>query len=197
MQFRGTNIELPRWRAPAWRTDEPERRRTRASIAALPIVAGISAGLGALALYLFDPDRGRARRAQARDRLAATARHFGDRAGRGSRYIGTTVSGKAKALAASRNGHERDESMNDAALAHHVESDLFRDRRVPKGKIDINAEKGTVVLRGTVESESQRRSIESRVAKISGVTDVRNLLHLEGTPAPTSRGSSTSPGAAG
>jgi osmotically-inducible protein OsmY len=77
---------------------------------------------------------------------------------------------------------------NDAVLVSKVESEVFGDPDIPKGGISINAENGIVVLRGQVEDPEQIRRLEQAVGKIDGVLGVENLLHLPGTPAPTSHG---------
>jgi osmotically-inducible protein OsmY len=69
------------------------------------------------------------------------------------------------------------EQPNDATLAHKVESILFRDPRVPKGQISINAEKGSAFLRGQVDPPELIAELEARVRKIAGVQQVENLLH--------------------
>ena len=74
--------------------------------------------------------------------------------------------------------------LDDAGLAHRVESVLFRDRAVPKRAISINAERGTVFLRGQVETAGLIDEIGVAVAHIPGVRRVVNLLHVPGTDAP-------------
>ena len=61
---------------------------------------------------------------------------------------------------------------------------LFRDPRVPKGQISINAEDGSVFLRGQVERAELIEAVDDAVARIGGVDRVVNLLHLPGTEAP-------------
>jgi osmotically-inducible protein OsmY len=67
-----------------------------------------------------------------------------------------------------------------------VETIVFRDPAVPKGDLNINAENGTVFLRGQVESSELVEELGKRVRRISGVRQVENLLHLPGMPAPAS-----------
>jgi osmotically-inducible protein OsmY len=76
----------------------------------------------------------------------------------------------------------------DAALVSKVESEVLGNPDFPKESISINAENGIVVLRGQVEHPGQVRRLEKAVRKIDGVLGVENLLHLPGTPAPTSHG---------
>lgn len=76
------------------------------------------------------------------------------------------------------------EPLDDAGLAHKVESVLFRDPHAPKGQININAERGTIFLRGQVESPELIDDLTESVRKIPGVSEVVSLLHLPGTEAP-------------
>lgn len=76
------------------------------------------------------------------------------------------------------------EPLDDAGLAHKVESILFRDTRVPKGRISVNAERGAVYLRGELETVELIDDVASATERISGVRQVVNLLHLSGTEAP-------------
>jgi osmotically-inducible protein OsmY len=71
-------------------------------------------------------------------------------------------------------------------LVDRVESIVFRDPRFPKGQISINAEQGEVFLRGQVARPELIQDLEEAVRKVPGVRGVENLLHLPGTPAPTS-----------
>jgi osmotically-inducible protein OsmY len=73
---------------------------------------------------------------------------------------------------------------DDITLAHKVETEIFRPADAPKGTVNVNAVDGVVFLRGTATSE-QITELESKVRAIPGVKDVRNLLHVPGTPAPS------------
>jgi hypothetical protein len=72
--------------------------------------------------------------------------------------------------------------MDDATLARKVETEIFRIRGIAKGKIDVNAADGVVWLRGQVTRLEQMRELEERARHVLGVKEVRNLLHLPGTP---------------
>jgi osmotically-inducible protein OsmY len=142
----------------------------------------LSAALGAAVAYLFDPQSGRRRRAVLRDRGAALARKSFRRLGRAQRHA------QAEAYGLSQKAHHlREEAKprpDDATLAQKVETEIFRDPEVPKGQINVNAENGTVVLRGEVNTPDLIRDLEERTRKVQGVEEVENLLHLPGTPAP-------------
>lgn len=136
--------------------------------------------LGAALTYFFDPENGKRRRKLAADRLAGLARRHGQRAIKG------TVS-RAHALK-QKGAHLREEPKpqpDDVTLARKVETEIFRDADIPKGRINVNAENGKVVLRGEVEQPELIKDLEQRTKKVQGVQEVENLLHVPGTPAPT------------
>lgn len=145
------------------------------------LAAAVSAVAGAVMALAFDPERGRGRRIQTMDRAAGTLRRTGRAARRAGRMVGATAAGLGARATHLASGSAPE---NDATLAHKVQSELFRDPEIPKGRININAEKGCIVLRGVADSPAQIEMIELRVRDIGGVQDVRNLLHLENTPAP-------------
>jgi len=89
-------------------------------------------------------------------------------------------------------GGRRDEStpvppkpFDDVTIARKVESVIFRDRRVAKGKVDVNVADGVVWLRGEVKTPDLIRRLEARAREVPEVKGVENLLHLPKTPAPT------------
>jgi hypothetical protein len=143
-------------------------------------LGGLAAG--ASLAYFFDPERGRRRRHLARDRAVGVSHRVTRRTGRTLRAVAAQAQGHARGLAHRlRPGPVAE--LDDIELAHKVESILFRDRRVPKGQISVNAEEGRVFLRGEVEPDLIA-DLEHAVRKIRGVRDVENLLHPPGTPAP-------------
>ncbi len=144
-------------------------------------VAALGAAVGALGAHLLDPDRGRGRRARYADQLAAGARRGASRLDRGRRVVASRLVGVAEELKHAGNGQPM---PNDAALTEKLETELFRDPSVPKGKININAEHGVVVLRGEVDTPEQQALLEERARRVPGVADVQNLLHLPNQPAP-------------
>jgi osmotically-inducible protein OsmY len=138
------------------------------------------AALGAALTYFFDPDNGKRRRKVATDRLAGLFRRHGRRLSRG---VASQAHGlKQKAT------HLREEPKaqpDDVTLARKVESEIFRDADVPKGKINVNAENGRIVLRGEADSREMIEELVGKARKVQGVQDVENLLHAPGEPART------------
>lgn len=75
--------------------------------------------------------------------------------------------------------------LDDATIARKVESAIFRDRRIAKGKVDVNVADGVVWLRGEARTPQLIKLAESRASEVPEVTKVENLLHLPKTPAPS------------
>lgn len=159
------------------------RRQGPGRLLATGAIGAVGAAIGAGIAFLFDPQRGHARRAQLADRSAALLRGAGREVGHRTRRIRSALEGRMAAI-----GHGSGEPMpNDASLATKVESRLFRDPEVPKGAININVEQGIVVLRGEVPDAGLGERLEREARAIPGVWEVENLLHLPGEPAPTQR----------
>ena len=138
--------------------------------------------VGALAMFFFDRERGRRRRHMLRDRSMARLR----RIGRSLRHTWRGAAAETYGVS-HRIVHLVPRQTNvadDDTLRQRVESQLFRDRHVPKGTMNINCEHGTVILRGEVDSFDEVAELEGRVRRIPGVRAVQNLLHPHGTPAP-------------
>ena len=144
-------------------------------------VAGTT--LGWLLGYLFDPRLGKRRRRVGVDWTLGRVRRVARRGERAQRYAASTVVGRAQAVLHRRDADER--PLDDATLAHKIESIVFRDPHVPKGQISVNAEKGVVYLRGEVPDRMLLDELVSRVREVQGVRGVESLLHLPGEPAPT------------
>jgi hypothetical protein len=143
------------------------------------------AGFGALAMYFFDPNLGRTRRAKFSDQLAGLFRRGARRAERTGRHVAAEAYGAKQKLA--HLGTPESPPPNDAALVAKVESEAFRRADFPKGSINVNAEDGIIFLRGELQDEKQISDLEQRVRKVTGVVDVRNLLHLPGQAPPNKK----------
>jgi osmotically-inducible protein OsmY len=150
-----------------------------------PLSVLIGAGVGAAVAYFFDPVRGRSRRIQAAEQLAATGRDLLRQTSRqGSRAL-SDLQGQADRLGQQAAVQtERLATQDDVTVAKRVESQIFRDRSLPSGAVSVNAEDGVIVLRGELDSEEQIRRVEAAAREVAGVRGIQNLLHLSGTPAP-------------
>jgi osmotically-inducible protein OsmY len=131
--------------------------------------------LGAALSYFFDPENGKRRRKVTADRLAALMCRHGGRLMKGTGSQAHALKQKATHLR-----EEPKPQPDDVTLARKVETEIFRDADVPKGKINVNAENGKVVLRGEVDSPELIDDLVSKARKVQGVQEVESLLH---TPA--------------
>ena len=152
---------------------------SRGRAAGLCLMAGMTS---AVMMFFFDPERGRRRRRMFRDQMMARSRRMlraMARMGRGAAAETYGVSHKIVHLVP-----KTTEVPDDETLCQRVESQLFRDRHIPKGDINISCEHGMVILRGQLDSITEIGRIEERVRRVNGVRGVQNLLHPIGTPAP-------------
>ncbi|HXF35971.1 MAG TPA: BON domain-containing protein [Actinomycetota bacterium] len=134
-------------------------------------------GIGALLSYLWDPDRGRARRVRLRDRAAGLGRRVRRRGAR----RGWKAISDARGLIL-RLRHRREEiPENDETLVQKVRSEVLGRGDMPSG-VTVGAERGVVSLRGQVQHPHDIRTLERAVRRVPGVRGVENLLHLPGVP---------------
>jgi hypothetical protein len=133
------------------------------------------AALGAAAAYMFDPDRGRARRARLRDQLDAKARRAGRRAGQRWRDADNRVKG----LAARAGGGGRFHPVDDTAVVEHLRTVLAR-LDVSTADITTEVVDGVARVRGEIANQAAMDKVMSAVAGEAGVSRVENLMHLPG-----------------
>jgi osmotically-inducible protein OsmY len=136
-------------------------------------ILSIAAAAAALT-YFFDPENGKRRRKMALDRAAGFFRRKVRLLDRGRRRAVSTGYGAVQ-KAKHRSETEKPQP-NDATLKAKVESEVFRDPRVPKGRVDVNAEDGVVYLRGEVDSPDLVVELEEATRNVHGVRQVENLL---------------------
>jgi hypothetical protein len=80
---------------------------------------------------------------------------------------------------------QRPKALDDVAITRKVETIIFRQRGVQKGKIDVNTADGVVWLRGQAKTPQQIKTLERKALEVPEVVRVENLLHLPNTPAPS------------
>lgn len=139
-------------------------------------------GLGALAMYFFDPERGRTRRAKVQDKITKFRTRGSRAVDQAQRSVGAQAYGVQQKVEAAR--REEAPPENDQTLQAKIESEVLGKAEYPKGSINVNVEHGVVYLRGEVPSQDTKSAIDQDVRNVTGVVDVHNLLHLPGDPAP-------------
>jgi hyperosmotically inducible periplasmic protein len=173
------------WTRPFLRSDRRRQARLRErSARELATVAAAAVAAGVALEFFLDPRSGKRRRHLFRDRTTAAFRRRARLVERHAHYEAGKVVGLAHAIT---HREQAAPELDDVSLVRKVESELFRDRTIPKGQISINADRGIVVLRGQLEDALQIQCIERQVRTVAGVRDVENLLHPSAVPAPASR----------
>jgi hypothetical protein len=125
-----------------------------------------AAALGGAAMYYFDPETGRRRRALARDQAAkasSNVRHFVDDGTRDLKTRGSALTGRVKSLVSRRKG-------TDEVLAERVRSKMGRHVLHP-GAIEVSASGGKVTLSGSILAHEHDDLLEA-LGKVPGVVDI-------------------------
>ncbi len=135
---------------------------------------------GAAAAYLYDPERGRGRRARLKDQAEARLRKVRREAERKGRHAQSTAEGKAEQLARSQAAPPPD----DLTLVDKVKSEVLGQDRFREYPVVIDAVDGVVTMRGELADPSSVDEIRRAIEAVPGVREVRNLVHARGTPAP-------------
>jgi uncharacterized membrane protein len=141
-------------------------------------------------MYFLDPERGRRRRAIARERLAHAARISED----AMEATGRDVAHRASGATARLRGMRRHEAVDDRVLVERVRARLGRFVSHPRA-IDADAVDGVVTLRGQILRAEVNRLIRA-VGRIRGVREVVSRLeeHKEAGSVPALQGGATSRG---
>ena len=148
------------------------------------IAFATGAAVGAAASHFLDPDSGRRRRHELRDRASSKASAGASQAATTASYAAGKAKGAVVSAAPSMPGSHRIEDVDDVTLARKVETEIFRDASAPKGDVSVDVQAGVVYLRGTVADESWIERLADQAKHVDGVKGVKNLLHRPGTPAP-------------
>lgn len=139
------------------------------ALACLSLAAG--AAIGAAAMYLFDPNRGRARRARLAGEAASTMRKTAhEAAGRAEdlRNRAQGVLAKATAAVTPR------EPADDRIITDRVRS-LMGHLTRHAHDIESEVKEGTVILRGALP-EDERRALVAEVGRVQGVKSVIDCI---------------------
>jgi osmotically-inducible protein OsmY len=130
-----------------------------------------SVAVGAAAMYLMDPDRGRRRRAIARDKAMSIAAHGGDLLRQAVRDVQFRMQGLR---ARRRYLMERDDAPDDLRLIERVRSKLGRVCSHPHA-LQVGANHGRVTLSGPILASEVDRVLRA-TQSVRGVIDVEDCL---------------------
>ncbi|HEX7043259.1 MAG TPA: SRPBCC family protein [Burkholderiales bacterium] len=141
-----------------------------------PTVLLVGTALGAAAMYLFDPERGRRRRALVRDQLV----HSGHKLQDAAQSTAADVRNRAEGYASTLRSASRRLPPSDDVLAERVRTAIGRACSHPRA-IEVTASSGTVTLSGPVLAREIPLLID-RVLAVRGVQNVVNRLQPETEP---------------
>jgi gas vesicle protein len=137
------------------------------------------AAVGAAAAYVFDPDRGRARRARLWDQFLAAIRRMERLA---QRRLHDEL-GRMKGRAERAVGRGQFHPVDDRAVAEHLRAVLAR-LAVPTPHLTTEVVDSIVRVRGEIASQSDAEEVLIALAGQPGVARVENLMHLPGEVPP-------------
>lgn len=160
----------------AWR---PERFRAGKSGWALSLDALLGAAAGAGLMYMFDPQRGRRRRALVRDQAISALTTLDDAIGVLSRDLRNRTQGvwaETRSLA----GRLGDVSTSDETLVARARSRLGHVVSSPRA-IEVDASDGRVALSGQVLAH-ERDGLLRAIAAVPGVNQVDDNLEVHQSP---------------
>ncbi len=133
-------------------------------------------GLGAAAMYLLDPDRGKRRRALVRDKFALATRKTGECMEVTARDLRNRTRGTIAAIQSRFSSEQTD----DAVLVDRVRSKMGRIVSHPSA-IQVTAQNGNVTLGGAILANEVAHLL-SCVKWIHGVKGVNNKLEVHEEP---------------
>ena len=152
----------------------------------LALVGGV--GLGAALMYIFDPDRGKRRRALLRDKVETAANKVGDTAGK----MGRDLRNRANGVVAETKAIFSSEEISDEVLVDRVRARLER-LPVHIGAFEVTVNDGVVTLRGQILAGELAKALRAArfVRGVKGVdnqfevhTEPGNMSALQGEPQP-------------
>ena len=146
------------------------------------------AGLGAALMYIFDPDRGKRRRALIRDKVEAAGNEISDKAEK----MGRDLKNRAYGVVAETKSIFQNDEVTDDVLVDRVRSRLGR---IPAhmGAFDITAKEGAVTLRGQILADELPKVLRAArfVRGVKGIDNqfevherAGNVPALQGLPQP-------------
>lgn len=139
-------------------------------------IASLAAGMA----YLFDPHEGRGRRIRISQRTVHLLKQTSRNATRRLRYVSRSANQRFRHRITGR----PPAVVEGSELLDRVESEVFTNPAIPRGKLTFDVSGTTVVVRGQLDSHEQIALVVAAVRSIAGVGEVKSFLHLPGTPAP-------------
>ncbi len=130
------------------------------------------AALGSGLMFYMDPVRGRARRAQVRDRLNRLSHD----ANRSYEKQLRQVKNNLRGLLAKGQALLQNEMVDDQTLMRRVRAEMGRKVR-QAGRVEVGVHEGHVILRGEVAAD-ELEVLVARIRRVRGVKHVEHELKL-------------------
>lgn len=132
-----------------------------------------SAAAGAALAYLFDPDRGRSRRAQLSDQAKSQIRDATETVRAQADYQAGVARGVFHEAASSV---EPEREFDDHTLLQKVRSEALG--HFPSDAVEVDITGGTVRVSGSMPSESDRDELLEMIRRVEGVDEVQDRLGI-------------------
>jgi len=136
--------------------------------------AGIGATFGAAGAYLFDPERGRTRRAKLADQSTAALRTARDKMMAKARYQQGVARGVAHSLA---EAFQEPVEVDDETLLQKIKSEAVGRWDGPKRDLVIDVRDGNVIVRGPADRD-QAGELIRLVESVDGVRVVSDEMRV-------------------
>jgi uncharacterized membrane protein len=136
-----------------------------------------AATLGALTMYISDPDRGKRRRALAADKTRRLAHKTGDMFNVASRDFNNRVQGLR--AQAGRLFSRREKQVDDEVLVARVRKEIGRAISHPRA-IKVTAQQGSIALFGPILA-SEKEQLLACIRSVPGVSDLQDNLEVHET----------------
>jgi len=134
-----------------------------------------AAALGAVAMYMSDPDRGRRRRALATDKMRSLMTKTSGAIDVASRDLGNRAQG-LRAQATRVFSRRRETTDNDELMVARVRKEIGRVVSHPRA-IKVSAQHGCVTLHGPILAH-EKEQVLGCVKAVAGVSEVEDKLEI-------------------
>ncbi|MBW3666544.1 MAG: BON domain-containing protein [Actinobacteria bacterium] len=136
----------------------------------------IGAVAAAVAAYLFDPDRGRSRRARLADQAAAGLRDVKETVKASAEYQQGVVKGAAHDL---KEAVTPDDSFSDDTLLQKVRSEAVGRLNGSTADLEIDITDGRVRLSGRLDSAEDRDRLLELIGQVEGVSGIEDQTRIQ------------------
>ena len=159
------------------RSDRADRLEPRPR-APIVVVVVCALGVGALLSYLWDPDRGRARRARLRDQSSAAVRQQRRRLTRAWTRRLRRMEGRLRGQWHRIPHFPGHDLPDDITLVEKIRSEVLGQPRFHGLPINVDSFDGVVHLRGELSEQARIEDSWPRPLASAGVRSVESFLHL-------------------